>query len=117
MVWCVKPYDAANHEPTAVCNGDRTLRVLKIETAPGNQVELNAAGSSDRDDGDRHRGEFHGSLPFSASHRWNVSETHDTTLSARFGYRKWFEGLGAGTGVARQYTMALRLARKTDANA
>ena len=49
MDWCVKPYAEANHEPTAVCNGDRTLRVLEIETDPGAQVKLSAAGSSDSD--------------------------------------------------------------------
>ncbi len=49
MDWCVKAYGEANHEPVAVCNGDRTRRVLEIETTPGAQVELGAAGSSDPD--------------------------------------------------------------------
>ncbi|MHC4177762.1 MAG: DUF1593 domain-containing protein, partial [Planctomycetota bacterium] len=49
MDWCVKPYAKANHEPTAVCNGDRGLRVLQIETDPGARAKLSAAGSSDPD--------------------------------------------------------------------
>jgi hypothetical protein len=49
MDWCVEPYAEANHEPTAVCNGDRTRRVLEIETDPGARVQVSAAGSSDSD--------------------------------------------------------------------
>jgi len=49
MDWCVRPYAEANHEPTAVCNGNRTLGVLKIQTDPGAEVKLSAAGSSDPD--------------------------------------------------------------------
>ncbi len=49
MDWCIKPYAQANHEPTAVCNEDRTLHVLQIETDPGAQVKLSSAGSSDPD--------------------------------------------------------------------
>ena len=56
MDWCVKPYAEANHRPTAVCNGDQTLRVLQIQTDPGAQVKLRAAGSSDPDgDGLRYK--------------------------------------------------------------
>ena len=51
MDWCVKPYAEANHEPTAVCNENRTLGVLQIETEPDAQVELSAAGSTDPDGG------------------------------------------------------------------
>ena len=54
MDWCVKPYAEANHAPRALCNGDRTLRVQTIETVPGAEVKLSAAGSSDPD-GDRLR--------------------------------------------------------------
>jgi len=39
----------ANHEPTAVCNEDRTLAVLLIEADPGAEVKLSAAGSTDPD--------------------------------------------------------------------
>jgi len=49
MDWCVKPYKQANHEPVAVCNGDKSRRVLKIDTSPGRKVRLSAAGSSDPD--------------------------------------------------------------------
>lgn len=49
MDWCVQPYAQANHQPIAVCDGDRTLRVLEIATDPGAQVTLGAAGSSDPD--------------------------------------------------------------------
>ncbi|MFV1966140.1 MAG: nucleoside hydrolase-like domain-containing protein [Pirellulaceae bacterium] len=49
MDWCVRLYAEANHAPTAVCNRDRTRRVLEIETNPGAQVKLNANGSTDPD--------------------------------------------------------------------
>jgi len=49
MDWCVKPPDEANHEPVAVSGGDRSRRVLRIETDPGADVKLSAAGSSDPD--------------------------------------------------------------------
>ncbi|UCE47711.1 MAG: DUF1593 domain-containing protein, partial [Phycisphaerales bacterium] len=52
MDWCVKSYDQCNHEPTAVCNGDKSRRVLGIKVDPGQEVTLSAAGSSDPD-GDR----------------------------------------------------------------
>jgi hypothetical protein len=44
MDWCVKPYAEANHGPTAVLDGDRTLRVLQIKTEPGAQVKFHALG-------------------------------------------------------------------------
>ncbi|MBN1491650.1 MAG: DUF1593 domain-containing protein [Phycisphaerae bacterium] len=50
--WCVLPFDQANHEPVAHCNGDTSLRVLHLATAPGERVALSANGSSDPD-GDR----------------------------------------------------------------
>jgi cellulose-binding protein len=49
MDWCVRTSDDANHEPTAVCNGDKARQVLEIETTPGAHVELSAAESSDPD--------------------------------------------------------------------
>ncbi len=49
MDWCVQPYVQANHEPTAICNGDRTRDVLEIETKPGALVNVSAVGSSDPD--------------------------------------------------------------------
>ena len=50
MDWCAKPYGRTNHEPTAVCNGDRTRQVLEVDVKPGAQTKLSAAGSSDPDD-------------------------------------------------------------------
>ncbi len=49
MDWCVKPYGRCNHEPKAVCNGDKTTKILNIDVNPGQDVTLNAAGSSDPD--------------------------------------------------------------------
>jgi hypothetical protein len=49
MDWCVKPYEKCNHKPMAVCNGNRTAKVLEIDVNPGQEVKLNAAGSSDPD--------------------------------------------------------------------
>ena len=49
MDWCVRPYAEANHGPAAALNGDRTLRVLRIQTDPEAHVKLIATGSSDPD--------------------------------------------------------------------
>ena len=49
MDWCVVPYNQANHEPVAVLGGDRTRRVLQLDTDPGAEVRLTAEGSSDPD--------------------------------------------------------------------
>lgn len=49
MDWCIKPFDQANHEPAAVVAGDRTRRVLQLDTEPDADVRLTAAGSSDPD--------------------------------------------------------------------
>jgi len=49
MDWCLDPYGQSNHGPLAVCNGDRTRSVLEITADPGQDVELNAAGSRDPD--------------------------------------------------------------------
>jgi len=50
MDWCVKSYDRCNHEPAAVCNGDKNKNVLRIDVDPGKDVTLSASGSSDPDD-------------------------------------------------------------------
>jgi len=44
MDWCVKPFEEANHAPSAVVNGDTTRRVLKIKADPGEAVRLTAKG-------------------------------------------------------------------------
>lgn len=50
MDWSVEPRFAdANHEPSAVVNGDATGRPVFVRAAPGERVELSAAGSSDPD--------------------------------------------------------------------
>lgn len=54
MDWCVLPFAESNHAPSAVCNGDKTLNVLDIDTTPGANVSLDASGSTDPD-GDRLR--------------------------------------------------------------
>lgn len=54
MDWCVRGPGAANHAPTAVCNGDPSRRVLQQKVKPGDAVRLSAAGFSDPD-GDRLR--------------------------------------------------------------
>ena len=50
MDWCVKPYDQCNHEPAAVCNGDKGNKVITINVDPAEDVTLSARGSSDPDD-------------------------------------------------------------------
>ncbi|HOX02693.1 MAG TPA: DUF1593 domain-containing protein [Candidatus Paceibacterota bacterium] len=49
--WCVKPYETANHAPSAVLNGDAGRRALEIEADPGGVARLSAAGSTDPDGG------------------------------------------------------------------
>lgn len=49
MDWCTQPYSKANHEPIAVCNGDSTRGILQIEANPGEDIRLDATGSSDPD--------------------------------------------------------------------
>lgn len=54
MDWCVKPVGEANHPPRAVVNGDATRDVIRRAAKPGEDVSLDAGGSSDPD-GDRLR--------------------------------------------------------------
>ena len=49
MDWCVRPYDRANHQPVAVCMGDRSRNVLQVSLDPGATLKLTAKGSSDPD--------------------------------------------------------------------
>ena len=49
MDWCVRSFKDANHEPEAVCNGDRTRRVLHLHVDPQADVRLTAVGSTDPD--------------------------------------------------------------------
>jgi hypothetical protein len=49
MDWCVKEFNQANHPPTPVLNGDKSLRAIEITAKPGQRIELDAGGSSDID--------------------------------------------------------------------
>ncbi len=50
MDWSITSnYANANHHPIAVVNGDQSRKVLELSAAPGSQVKLDAAGSSDPD--------------------------------------------------------------------
>ncbi len=52
MLWCTKDPKQANHEPSAVLNGDPSRRVITLQAKAGERVRLSARGSSDPD-GDR----------------------------------------------------------------
>jgi len=82
MDWCVKPFDGANHAPSAVLNGDETLRVLEVKADPGGTVRLKAAGADP--DGDavgyrwwvyREAGTFWGDVPVAGA------ETAEATVA------------------------------------
>lgn len=47
---CVKGFDEVNHNPVAVLNSDQTQRVLRKLVKPGDEIELDATGSSDPDE-------------------------------------------------------------------
>lgn len=50
MDWSItSKYSDANHHPIAVVNGDSSRKVLHISAAPGTDVQLSAADSSDPD--------------------------------------------------------------------
>ncbi|MDZ7639960.1 MAG: DUF1593 domain-containing protein [Bryobacterales bacterium] len=49
MTWCSTHRKDANHEPSAVLNGDATRRVLTLHSKVGARVHLSAKGSSDPD--------------------------------------------------------------------
>jgi hypothetical protein len=51
MDWCVKPPAAANHPPVAVLDGEAGRTVMHRAAAPGETVQLDAAGSRDPDAG------------------------------------------------------------------
>ena len=91
MDWCVRPYREANHEPAAVCNGDRTRRALRVTTDPGAPVNLSAAGSSDPD-GDslayrwwiyREAGDYDGDIPLADADRPDTALTVPKDASGR----------------------------------
>jgi len=49
MDWCVRSLDQANHSPVAVCNDDRSRRVMRIDADAESEVRLSATGSTDPD--------------------------------------------------------------------
>ncbi len=49
MDWCVKPFDQANHPPTPVLNGDKSLRIIEMAAKPGEKIVLDATGTTDID--------------------------------------------------------------------
>ena len=50
MDWCVvDAYEKANHNPSAVLNGDRTKDVLTLPVKSGTEIMLSADGSNDPD--------------------------------------------------------------------
>ncbi len=49
MDWCVQPKDQANHPPVAAFRGDTSGRVVHLTAAPGAELPISAAGSTDPD--------------------------------------------------------------------
>jgi len=49
MAWTVRPFDAANHAPVAVVDGDGTRNVLYRTLFPGSSIRLDATASRDPD--------------------------------------------------------------------
>ena len=50
MDWCIaEKFDAANHNPIAALNNDKSKAVANLTVKPGQTVRLSAAGSSDPD--------------------------------------------------------------------
>ena len=47
--WTMLSREEANHNPVAVVNEDQTKEIVRMRVAPGSQVHLNAADSSDPD--------------------------------------------------------------------
>jgi len=49
MDWCMKDFEEANHNPVAVCNGDKSDAVMLLEVETGQSIQLDASASSDPD--------------------------------------------------------------------
>ncbi len=49
LVWCVQPFDQANHNPLAVIDEDKSKTILQRSAQPGDTIKLDASGSSDPD--------------------------------------------------------------------
>jgi len=50
MDWTIsKEFDAANHNPVAILNGDQSKKIVQIKLSPGETASLSAKGSLDPD--------------------------------------------------------------------
>lgn len=49
MDWCVKPAKEANHPPLAGFRGKASREIVQLDAVPGEEVSLDAGGSSDPD--------------------------------------------------------------------
>lgn len=49
MDWCLQPYEKANHHPMASLNGDNGNDIRIIEVSAGEEISLDASGSTDPD--------------------------------------------------------------------
>jgi hypothetical protein len=49
MDWCVKEFNEANHPPSPVINGDKSLQAIEVLAKPGQRIGLDATGSTDID--------------------------------------------------------------------
>ena len=49
MDWCVQPLRAADHPPSAGFRGEASRKVVRLEASLGEQLALDAAGSTDPD--------------------------------------------------------------------
>ena len=90
MDWCVKPFDGANHAPSAVVSGDKTLRVLEVKADPGGTVRLKAAGADP--DGDavgyrwwvyREAGTYWGDVPVAGADAAEAAVTVPANAAGR----------------------------------
>ena len=50
--WCYQDYENANHHPVAALNGDKHDTILRMTAKPGQNITLDASGSSDPDGDD-----------------------------------------------------------------
>jgi hypothetical protein len=55
MDWCVADYEHANHHPVAVFHGDENRTIVRLQVAGSEVVKLDASGSWDPDNRQKHR--------------------------------------------------------------
>jgi hypothetical protein len=79
--WCVKPFNAANHPPHVVLNGDASSEVLRLHAKPGAELQLDLRGTTDRDNHPLRYDWF--VYPEPGTYRGNVSiENSNTALAS-----------------------------------